>query len=307
MAAEDEAVTQGAQGAKNTFGFLSKKVGPLPLGVWLVAAVVIWWYFAKKNSASTAGASAGGQTDPAGNVGTIDPATGYVYGTSEDQAALGQNSADDTSSINSGGTGTTAGQYPDNNSWARAAINYLVGIGVDPTQANQAVENYITSQTLTTQEQGDVNLAIQGLGAPPDLPGPASTNPGQVVTPPGGGSGTSTTTAPPSPTDVTRYPAPTGLAVTSKTSTSVGLKWADTPGTVGSTKVYPTSYTIALYQLNGKTASMTTLSAPDNKGGQCVTTVTGLHPGWSYKISVWANGGKQAPPGASATVALPSK
>lgn len=310
MAAEDAAsgaVEQGAQGAKNSFGFLAKKVGPLPLGVWLVAAVVIWYYFAHKNSATSTAGAAGSQTDPAGNVGTIDPATGYVYGTSEDSAALGQNSSDDTSTTDTSGTGTTAGTYPDNNSWARAAINYLVGIGVDPTQANQAVENYITSQTLTTQEQGDVNLAIQGLGAPPDLPGPASTNPGQVVTPPGG-TGTSTSTAaPPSPTDVTRYPAPTGLTVTSKTSTSVGLKWADTPGTVGSTKVYPASYTIALYQLNGKTASMTTLSAPDNKGGQCVTTVTGLHPGWSYKISVWANGGKQAPPGASATVALPSK
>ena len=306
MAAEEGAVDSGVQGAKNTFGFLGQKAGPLPIGVWLVAAIVIWYYLQHRSASSSGTAAAAGtQTDPAGNVGIIDPATGYVYGSPEDQAAINQNGADSTSTTGSSSGSTTAGQYPDNNSWARAAINYLVGMGVDPTQANQAIENYITSQTMTTQEQGDVNLAIQGLGAPPDLPGPAATAPGQVVTPPG--TGTPPAAPASTPSQVSRFPAPTGLSVTGKTSTSVSLRWTNTPGTVGSTKVYPGSYTVAVYQLNGKTASETTVSAPDNTGGTNVTTVTGLHPGYSYKISVWANGGKEAPPGASTTVALPSK
>lgn len=171
--------------AKSGLGFLGQKVGPLPLGVWLVAGGGIYWYLSRNKSASTAGA-ANQQTDPAGNIGSIDPATGYVYGTPEDTAALAANNAG-TGTGTTPPSGTTAQTYPDNATWGRAAVNYLVGIGIDPTEANQAISLYLASQSLTTQYQGDVNLAIQALGAPPSLPGPTGNNPGGVVTPPGTG------------------------------------------------------------------------------------------------------------------------
>jgi hypothetical protein len=278
-------------GARKTFGFLAQKVGPLPLGVWLVAAVVIWYVVSRKQQ----GTAGGQQTDPAGNVGVIDPATGYVYGSAEDRAARTQAMTDTVGGDSSAG-GQPAGKYPDNNSWARAAINYLVGLGVDPTQANQAIENYITSQNLTTQQHGIVNLAIQGIGPPPDIPGPSQVDPGQVIPPP------SPQPAPkPQSGQVTRYPAPTGLAVVRTTTSSVSLKWNDTPGTVGSDKVYPASYTVRIWGHDGHVASMTTVSAPNNKGSLCETTVTGLKGKYSYKAQVWANGGKQAPPGSNVT------
>lgn len=179
--------------SKSPLELLKQKVGPLPLGVWLVAAVGIWWYLQKKQAASSS-AAPNQQTDPAGNIGSIDPATGYVYGTPEDTASLAANNAGAGGSTGSAGqNATTGGQtFADNNAWGRAALNYLVGLGLDPTAANQAIQNYLSSQPLTSAEQGDVNLAIQGLGAPPSLPGPVSSNPVPVTVTGSGGTTGST-------------------------------------------------------------------------------------------------------------------
>lgn len=159
--------------AKNPLELLKQKVGPLPLGVWLVAGGVIWWYFQKRQAASS-------------SAGTIDPATGYTYGSPQDQAALAADNSGTGSGGGSAGQNATTGAqtYADNNTWGRAAINYLVGLGIDGTVANEAIQSYLSSQPLTSAQQGDVNLAIQALGPPPSLPGPV----GQT----GSGSGTST-------------------------------------------------------------------------------------------------------------------
>lgn len=205
------------------------KVGPLPLWVWLAAGVAIWWYLNKRQAASTTAATGTNQqTDPAGNIGSIDPATGYVYGTPEDTAALAANNAGTSSSSTT--PGTTPGQqtYTDNNAWAIAAVNYLVGLGIDATTANQAIQLYLSSQSLTTAQQGDVNLAVQALGSPPSPPGPSNGNPPPVTTPPGSGSGTVT------------VPKVTGLPVDSaKTAITgaglvVGNGASATSGTVNS-------------------------------------------------------------------------
>ncbi len=161
-------------GSGNSLAFLTQKAGPLPVWAWLAAFGGLWWYFQKKQ---TTAAGANQQTDPAGNVGSIDPSTGYVYGTPEDQAAQAANNAG-AGGGNGGQNATTGAQtYADNNTWGIAAVNWLVAKGIDGTVANQAIQNYLTSQPLTTAEQGDVNLVIQALGAPPSLPGPISANP----------------------------------------------------------------------------------------------------------------------------------
>lgn len=203
--AEAPDATAGALGGK--LGFLKDKVGPLPLGIWILIAVGIFVYLQRKNAAADNTA-----TDPAGNVGVIDPATGYVYGSAEDKSAL-------SSSIGGGGSttdttpsgSTVAGQYADNAAWGRAAVNLLVSLGVDATLANQSIQDYLSSQTLTTQEQANVNLAIQALGAPPTLPGPAEVTPPPVVTPPTG--------------TVYANNPPTGLTVSGRTGNSISLKW----------------------------------------------------------------------------------
>lgn len=274
--AEAEAATHAAG---KGMGALTQKVGPLPLYAWVGAFVLIWWYFQKKNTASTAsGTAPNQQTDPAGNVGSIDPATGYVYGSPEDQAALAsQNTGASGTSTNSGSSGSTVGgNYPDNTSWGRAAINYLVGLGVDPSSANEAIQQYLASQPLTTAQQAEVNEAIQALGAPPSPPGPTGTPPPPVVAPPGPGP-----TSPPGGGKVNASNPPTGFTVTNKTGNTIGLKWNAAKNATGYTVAWDTT---SGGQRNQQNVSGTT------------TTVGNLQPNTAYYFEVWADPTKPGGP-----------
>jgi hypothetical protein len=238
---------------------LSKKIGPLPAGVWIVIAVVIFYYVSQHNSKGGSGQA----TDPAGNVGTINPNTGYVYGSSQDQAALGGGSSSLGGPSDSGnGGGTVGGQYADNNAWAVAAINYLVSIGVDATSANTAVTQFLASQKLTQQQQGEVNLVIQRLGAPPSPPEPGGSTP-PIVTPP------SSSTYATNP--------PTGFVTTSVGTSSIGAKWNATTNARG----YTLSWGTTAEAKDGKV----TVSSPAG-------TATGLKPNTTYHLRVQATPAK---------------
>ena len=102
----------------STFGFLSHKLfGKVPVWVVAVAAVGGYYWYTRYGPGKTAaaGAAQGVQgTDPAGNTGVIDPATGFVYGSPEDLAILqgeatsgygGNNPGDGSGSGGSGGSG----------------------------------------------------------------------------------------------------------------------------------------------------------------------------------------------------------
>lgn len=73
--------------AKGGFGFLARKVGPLPLGIWVAGGAALVWYYEKQNKTA---AGAGAQlTDPAGNTcSALNPETGFCPGTDQDIAAL---------------------------------------------------------------------------------------------------------------------------------------------------------------------------------------------------------------------------
>jgi hypothetical protein len=234
MAAADAAGKAAGDTAAKAGSFLTRKVGPLPLAVWLVAGVGIYWYFSRRQAAGSGSTAQGpgNQTDPAGNTGYIDPSTGYVYGSPEDTAGLQQAGQQSAGSGSGGSQNPSVGStYADNGAWGRAAINYLAGLGVDATTANQAIQLYLTSQPLTTSQQGDVNLAIQALGPPPTLPGPVTGNPPPVTTPPGGGG----TTPPPGSVTV---PKVTGISATAAKAKlqSVGLV-AGSEGKNGGTEI----------------------------------------------------------------------
>lgn len=109
-----------------------------------------------------------------------------------------------------------------------------------------------------------------------------------------------TTTPQATNTQANQYPAPTGLKVAKLTNTTAKVNWQY----ISSITPKPTSYTIAAYQQNGKLAQQITVNAPDTAGGTAQATLTGLHPGWSYNVKVWANGGKTAPPGATEKLTL---
>jgi hypothetical protein len=273
-------------GAKSAGNFLTRKIGPLPMWAWLAVALVLYLYFERQQAASTSTTAANQQTDPAGNVGTIDPATGYVYGTPEDLAALAANNTGSTSSGSAGQSATSGAQtYADNNAWGIAAVNYLVGLGIDATTANQAIQQYLASQNLTTAQQADVNLAITALGPPPSLPGPTAGSPPPVTSPPGTGTGTGTPAggSPPSggsppktPTPKKTAPVPTGFIVSAKHSTSATVKWNRSAGATG-------------YHL--KCTDQATKKGPADVDTSAATTSYtwgGLTPSHSYVFDVWA-------------------
>lgn len=173
-----------------------------------------------------------------------------------------------------------------------------------PTLGTQSINacydqygNTVPCQGYTAASQYDTLLAaIQGLqgGQGTSVPTTSTTT-------------TPTTSTSPTPTSsscpANQYPAPSGVTAKAVSSTSASVQW----NTLSGQACPPSSYTVAVYQLNGKTVSYGTTSCPDQTGGKCSATVTGLHPGWSYNVHVWANGGKVAPPHASAKVSLPSK
>jgi len=104
--AEAESPAGGEGGGKSgsAFGFLGHKVfGKVPVWVIAVAAVGAYYWYTKYGPGKKNAAAQGTQgTDPAGNTGTIDPATGFVYGSPEDLAVL------------AGSSGTSsAGNYQD--------------------------------------------------------------------------------------------------------------------------------------------------------------------------------------------------
>lgn len=281
MAAE-EATRGGA------LKFLKQKAGPLPVWVWLAAFAAIWWYYQRQNSGGSAAAAASGNTgvgygiDAAGNSGYIDPETGYVYGSAEDIASLQQQGTLAGNTYSGGSSSSGTGGYADDAAWSEAAINYLVARGVDPATANQAITLYLAGQNLTAEQQADVNLAIQGIGAPPQLPGPSTGNPGPIQTPPSGGGSTSTgggsgggtksgggsTTKPKA-----KAPAmPTGVIAEGAGRTGFGVKWHKV--------ATATEYVVRITYQDKLVKQVTTKNT--------VVGISGLSPNRTYTVHVKA-------------------
>lgn len=246
---------------------LKKKVGPLPLGVWLAIGLGVWWYLRKQQSQTGPGGTAangttatGYGTDPAGNTGYIDPSTGYVYGSAEDVAALqsqGLVGAPGTgSSYNTGGSGDTSGT---------GASGSSTGGGTTATG----------SGTGTTTPDGSGTGATGGTTTPGTPPASTSKN--------------------------WRYPAPGGLHSSNVSDSGFGLAWSPVTGPGGQK---PSTYTVATYQGSTKVdqfVSGATSTKEYGAGGK------GLKPSTTYRVNVWANGGPLAPPHSTVVVTTKAK
>lgn len=124
------------------FGFLTHKLGPLPVYVWALLAVAGYYWYTHYGP---------GAAPAAGTAGTVVV----------DQAAQPI-----------GGS-----QYKTNSEWEAAALNYLVDKRIPPTDASTALFDYLHSKRLTAQQDKDVNMAIEGIGPPPNIPAPAPVPP----------------------------------------------------------------------------------------------------------------------------------
>ena len=170
-------VDMALEGTLNTpIGKVPKK-GAVIVGVGGAAVLGIVWYRSKQQAASSTSSTDTSQS------GEIDPATGYPYGSPEDQAALSQIQA------SSGGYGPLynygigggggynpnpqgPGSYTSNAQWAQAAEDYLVNtVGESASDVGNALGKYITGQAVTTDQKAFIDQAIAFAGNVP-VPGP---------------------------------------------------------------------------------------------------------------------------------------
>lgn len=197
---------------------LARKVGPLPLGGWLaiaavgVAAAII--IQRRRAAANAAAASAepsvvgpDGERLDATAVASYTPG-GFVVGGGGTQATGNTNGADDSF------MGPAIPDPKTNSDWARAANNYLIGRGYEPSIVIDGVSRFLGGSVLTTQQQAMINDALQNVGPPPENVPPPAVTPVPVPTGSGGGGGTITKPAP---------PAATGTSVIARTSNGTEL------------------------------------------------------------------------------------
>lgn len=167
--------------------FLTKKAGPLPVGVWIAlvaGGLGVTWYLNRNKGTKSPAETGSGETVTATGDGSYTPVGG----------AAGNASA--------GGSGNASGNtFADNNAWGTAAINYLISLGFDPGNVNQAIGQYLASQPLTTQQQAMVNSALQHFGSPPLIPAPVN---GDV--PGTGNQGTGSAMVAPTNLHLNKYP-----------------------------------------------------------------------------------------------------
>lgn len=182
-------------GTLNTpFGPLKKKTG-LMLAGGAVLLFGVAYYRSQKASAAAA-------TNAAGASVGVNPATGYIYGSAEDAAAL-----DNQNAYQYGGTGSVGGSggvnvpitgYVSNAQWSQAVLQYAQNQGLveDISQLSAALGKYLNGSPVDPTQKSLVEQAIAIQGLPP-VPGPAGYPPSinsapATTTPPPTGSTTTT-------------------------------------------------------------------------------------------------------------------
>lgn len=151
---------------------LSKQIGPLPLGMWLLVGtggIGVAYVINKQMAKNAAGAG--------------EPSTAQLTESGVGAGSAGQLIYTPPSTVP---TQTDA----TNDAWGRNVTNWLVTRGISPTAADQAVRKYLAGNALTTAELAMLNLAIVQFGVPPqslppaeELP-PTEQPPAETVVPP---------------------------------------------------------------------------------------------------------------------------
>lgn len=248
------------------------------VGLTLGAAV----YTIRKRKAASLAATSGSSTDAAGNVGTIDPTTGYVAGSPQDLAALNTGSGDTGSGTGGGGGdssggGTTADQvtagppFTNNAAWAQYVTAYLVdNLDQDPGAVATDIGSYLAG-ALVTQAQKDVIQEATAYAGQPPVAGPNGYPPSINVS--GSISGTGSA------------PGAVKLVAGTVTSTAAEVTWTAVTGATG-----------YAWKATGPSYSKTGIATTGT------VTITGLKPSSSYAVAVHATNSHGAGPSATLTV-----
>jgi hypothetical protein len=183
--------------------------------------LIVWYRNKQASAASAAASSTDASSTDTGTAQGIDPATGYPYGSPEDQAALqamgsgyGAGYGGDGYGDYGGGTsgplpGPGGGGFTTNAEWAQAAEQYLGSTGSDAIGA--ALGKYLAGVPISQDQATIVEQAIAVEGNPP-VSGPNGMPPSFKLQA-GGGSGTNAVNP------------VAGLKVTDAGYTGIDLAW----------------------------------------------------------------------------------
>lgn len=291
-----------APGPHKTKGQLSiPGVGKLPTWVVLAGVGVVLVLIIRHRSSSAA-AAAGTGTDPAGNVGVINPATGYVYGSPQDLAAAATSAAVSTPDTGGAGVGSVGDQvtngppFTSNAAWSQYAVSILQNNGYDPGTLTNELGAYINGQAVTASQQSDINAAIAVAGYPPVAGAggkpPAINVSGSVA---GGGTG-STGGGSSSGSPGTGGPvnvAPVNLQMSHVYSNSAQCTWL--APTIPAKQGPLTGYTVECFDQSGHV-----VNGPFTVGkGQLYANIGGLKTKTSYHVNVWCDPAKSGGPHAT--------
>lgn len=175
-------MAEPAEAASKAGSIASKKIGPLPAGVWLIVlgGTIVIVYAVNSRG--------GGKS------------TGATLAVADD----GTTGADTQSGIGAGGWSysapapvTPAKTFDTNEEWGRAAIQFLIGQGYDAALADIAIRRYLGGLDISAQQRPLITAAIAGLGPVPNQLGPINELPGDTpVTGTGGGNSNTPQPAP---------------------------------------------------------------------------------------------------------------
>lgn len=195
---------------------LSRQVGPLPVGGWLLAIAggLGVAYFLNRDAPSP-------DPDP----GTIDPGSDAGLGfTSRGGVGTDLLGPSLPTQPPASDDGDDDGEPTTNTGWGLLAIRTGMDLGYGPLATNAAVSRYLTGQELTREQAKLLDAILREIGPPPNpVPTPRIGNP-----PRDDGSGGQTptspppqpTTPPPTPPPPAPAPKPTGSSSTPTPSAS---------------------------------------------------------------------------------------
>lgn len=149
--------------------FLTQKVGPLPMVVWIGAGAV-GLYISHRAAASNAASASGSAVD--------SPTAGNGPSGTGPGGWLPQQPSTDASGSSAA---TTPAAPQDNNAWGSGALQWLLSHNYDPTLSDSAVRNYLGSLPLSTNQQALISTLLTGYGAPPEILSPTGQTPTPVT------------------------------------------------------------------------------------------------------------------------------
>lgn len=266
-------------------------LGKMPKWAIIATAIgggLVIFYVVRKQNAAGSAAPQSTQT-PDSTATAIDPATGYPYGSPEDQAALsgtggagygyGAGTAGYDYYPTSMDTGSTVTTPSTNQEWSQDAVSMLSQEGYNPETVSGALGVYLSHGRLTANQASLVQQAIALLGQPPQGDYPIVTGGG------GGGHGGHATV----PNVVGEAAGDAHNAIM-----RAGLKPVADPGQKASDKVTSTTPKAGATVAPGTRVLITATAAAHEV---TVPQTTGMSVGKAHDALVHAGLTPEAPPG----------